>query len=64
MPKFNALTYHEIALQLCDGLNKTPEEIIQTERWLTEYALTKHLSMNELNELCWEDSNWVLNQIF
>lgn len=53
-----------IARQLCDGLDKTEAEIEQCERWLAEYGIAHQLSLYQLNELCWEDSDWVLNQIF
>ena len=32
--------------------------------WLTEYMTANDMSLTELDELCWEDSDWVFDQIF
>ena len=54
----------DVARQLCEGLNKTEEEIEKCERWLAEYAVANQMSIHELNEMCWENSDWVFSQIF
>ena len=33
-------------------------------KWLLEYQLANDMSLRELDELCFEDSNWVFDQIF
>ena len=33
-------------------------------KWLLEYQLANDMSLMELDELCFEDSNWVFDQIF
>lgn len=58
------LTYEKIAQQLCDGLNKTREELSQAEYWLASYAIANQLSLNELNRLCQQRKNQILNEIF
>lgn len=58
------LTFREIARQLCQGLDKSEKDIDKATQWLAEYATANQLSMNELNEMCWEDSAWFLDQIF
>ncbi len=58
------LTLQDIERQLNDGLNRTSEEREKCLKWLTEFYAANDMSLTELNELCWKDSNWVFSQIF
>lgn len=53
-----------LAQELNEGLERTPEEIEQCVQWLMEYYTANQISYKQLRELCWEDSNWVFQQIF
>ncbi|NMA49530.1 MAG: hypothetical protein GX947_07155 [Tissierellia bacterium] len=56
------LTIDKIALQLLDGLDKS--KFNEVKQWLIEYQITNKLTLKQLNELCWNDSNWIFDQIF
>lgn len=58
------LTIDEVVRRLNDGLERTDEELEQCKKWLLEFQLANDLSLNELDDLCFEDSVWVFNQIF
>ena len=57
-------TVKDIERRLNDGLNRTPEEHEKCYKWLMEFMTANDMSLNELDDLCWRDSDWVLNQIF
>lgn len=54
----------EIERKLNDGLERTQEEHEKCYRWLVEFMIANDLSLNELNNLCFTDSNWIFDQIF
>ena len=54
----------EIERKLNDGLERTQEEHEKCYKWLVEFMIANDLSLNELNNLCFTDSNWILDQIF
>lgn len=54
----------QIEAHLNDGINRTEEEHKKCVHWLTEFMIANDMSLNELDELCWEDSNWIFEQIF
>ena len=54
----------EIERKLNDGLQRTQEEHEKCYKWLVEFMIANDLSLNELNNLCFTDSNWILDQIF
>lgn len=58
------LTIDEVVRRLNDGLKRTDEELEQCKKWLLEFQLANDLSLNELDDLCFEDSVWVFDQIF
>lgn len=58
------LTINDIERRLNDGLDRTPEEHQICLNWLTEYMTANDMSLTELDNLCWEDSNWIFDQIF
>jgi hypothetical protein len=58
------LTLQAIEQQLNDGIERTPEEHKKCLEWLAEFCTANQISLKELNELCWDDSDWVFSQIF
>ena len=58
------LTIDEVVRQLNDGLERTTEELERCKKWLLEYQKENNLTIEQLNNLCWRDSDWVFNQIF
>lgn len=54
----------DIEIRLNDGLNRTPEEHEKCYKWLMEFMTANNMSLKELDDLCWIDSNWIFNQIF
>lgn len=58
------MTIEDIVRRLNDGLDRTEEELEICKRWLLEYQLANDMGLSELDELCFEDSNWVFDQIF
>ena len=58
------LTFDKIVYDLTVGLDYTPGQLQQISQWLLEYQATNQLTLYQLNELCWEDSDWIFSQIF
>ena len=58
------MTIDDIARRLNDGLDRTEEELEKCKKLLLEYQLANQMSLRELDDLCFEDSNWVFDQIF
>lgn len=58
------LSIKEIERRLNDGLNRTKEEREHCIKWLYEYYTANELTLNELDDLCFSDSNWIFEQIF
>ena len=58
------MTIDDIVRRLNDGLNRTEEELEACKKWLIEYQLANDMSLRELDDLCFEDSNWVFDNIF
>lgn len=54
----------DIEKRLNDGLNRTSEEHEKCYQWLMEFMIANDMTLNELDNLCWQDSNWIFNQIF
>ena len=54
----------DIERRLNDGLNRTPEEHAKCYKWLMEFMTANDMSLKELDDLCWTDSDWIFNQIF
>lgn len=55
---------NDIVRRLNDGLDRTQEELDRCKLWLLEFQLANEMSLNELDNLCFEDSDWVFEQIF
>lgn len=58
------MTIDDIVHRLNDGINRTEEELEMCKNWLIEYQLANDMSLKELDELCFEDSHWVFDNIF
>ena len=54
----------EIERKLNDGLQRTQEEHEKCYKWLVEFMIANDLSLNELDNFCFTDSNWIFDQIF
>lgn len=54
----------EIERKLNEGLNRSKEEHEKCYKWLVEFMIANDISLQELNDLCFEDSNWIFDQIF
>lgn len=54
----------DVERRLNDGLDRTPEEKEKCVVWLTEYMAANQMSLKELDDLCYNDSVWVFEQIF
>ena len=54
----------EIERKLNDGLQRTQEEHEKCYKWLVEFMIANDLSLNELDNFCFTDKNWTLDQIF
>ena len=58
------LTIDDVVRRLNDGLNRTEDELMQCKQWLLEFQLANQMTLRELDDLCFEDSVWVFDQIF
>ena len=58
------LTLQTVAQQLCDGLSYSEEEKIFIFQRLGEIAEEDKLTIEALNELCWQDSSNMFDHIF
>lgn len=58
------MTIDDIVHRLNDGLDRTEEELEKCKKWLLEYQVANDMSLNELDDLCFENSVWVFDQIF
>lgn len=55
------LTLTEVARQLCDGLDKNITDVANR---LRQYINNNPMTLEELNEKCWNDSNEIFNAIY
>ena len=58
------MTIDNIVRRLNDGLDRTEEELFMCKKWLLEYQAANDMTLQELDNLCFEDSNWVFDNIF
>ena len=54
----------DVERRLNEGTERTTDEHEQCVKWLTEFMIANDMSLNELDDLCFEDSVWVFDQIF
>ncbi|MEG1925222.1 MAG: hypothetical protein RR415_05700 [Ruthenibacterium sp.] len=58
------LTMDEVVSRLNDDLERTEEDLKECKDWLTEFQIENKMSLKELDDLCYEDSTWIFDQIF
>ena len=58
------MTIDDVVRRLNDGLERTQEKLDMCKKWLLEYQIANELSINELDNLCFEDSVWIFDNIF
>lgn len=54
----------DVERRLNEGIERTEAEHNQCILWLTEFMVANDMSLEELDDLCFEDSTWVFDQIF
>lgn len=54
----------DVVRRLNDGIERTPEELEQCKNWLLEFQHENQMNLEQLDDLCFEDSTWVFDQIF
>ena len=54
----------DVERRLNEDIERTEEEHNQCVLWLTEFMVANDMSLEELDDLCFEDSTWVFDQIF
>ena len=58
------MTINDVIRRLFDGLDKNEDDWNLAKKFLLEFQAANDMSMNELDDLCWEDSVWVFDQIY
>ena len=58
------LTIEKVAHELNAGFERSPEDWLLILQRLEEYRRENNLSLQELRERCWEDSNAIFAYIF
>lgn len=58
------MTIDDVVTRLNDGIDRTKSEFEQCKQWLLEFQAANDMTLKELDNLCWKDSNWVFEQIF
>lgn len=58
------MTIDDIVHRLNDGLNRTEKELEMCKRWLLEYQFANDMSLRELDDLCFVNSDWIFDNIF
>ena len=54
----------DVERRLNEGFDRTQEEKEKCIKWLTEFMAANQMTIKELDEMCYEDSDWVFDQIF
>ena len=57
----NQKTWLNIAKDLCDDLDNNVEDVA---RRLEQYAKDNSLTMDEVEDMCWENSSNMFNEIY
>lgn len=60
----NELTFDEVVNRLVDGLTYNESEMCMIRHWLMGYQKKNHLSLQQLDDLCFNDSVWIFDHIF
>lgn len=54
----------DVVRRLNDGIERTDEELEMCKKWLLEYQVANQMSIKELDDMCFEDSTWLFDNIF
>lgn len=57
-------TIDDVVRRLNDGIERTEEELEKCKKWLLEFQTANQMTLNELDDMCFEDSVWVFDNIF
>ena len=58
------MTIDDVVRRLNDGIDRTEDELARCKQWLLEYQIANDMSLRELDDMCFKDSNWVFDNIF
>ena len=58
------MTIKDVERRLNDGIERTEDEHRRCIQWLTEFMTANDMSLKEIDDLCFQDSNWVFEQIY
>lgn len=58
------LTIDDVVRRLNDGLERTASELERCKKWLLEFQAANQMTLKELDDMCFEDSVWVFDNIF
>lgn len=58
------LTIDDIVCRLNDGLDRTEQELAKCKKSLLEYQHNNNMTLKELDDLCFADSDWIFEYIF
>ena len=59
------MTIDDVVRRLNDGIDdRTEEELDMCKKWLLEYQISNKMTLEELDDMCFEDSVWIFDQIF
>lgn len=58
------MTIDDVVRRLNDGLERTASELERCKEWLLEFQVANQMTLKELDDMCFEDSVWVLDNIF
>lgn len=54
----------DVVRRLNQGLERSQEELDLCKKWLLEYQKANNLSLEDLDDLSFEDSTWVFDRVF
>lgn len=60
----NIISIDDVVRRLNDGLERTEKELEKCKKWLLEFQLANQMSLEQLDDMCFEDSVWIFEQIF
>lgn len=58
------MTVADVERRLNDGLERSLEERIVARNWLESYMKEKNISVEELDDICFEDSTKIFDSIY
>lgn len=60
----NLNTIDDVLNRLCDGLTYSEQDYDTLRHWLLEYQAANQLTLKELDDFCFSDSDWIFNHAF